>query len=73
MRKPDPTHKRNANLTAAESEILELAGTLTIDEIAKRLNLSYSTVRNRIFQAREKKRDLENLKVAGVEYGGRWT
>jgi DNA-directed RNA polymerase specialized sigma24 family protein len=70
-RKPDPLHKRTPELTQVESEVLALSSTMTHGEIAEHLGIKRSTVRNRLGTAREKVRDLENLKVVGVEYG-RW-
>lgn len=70
-RKPDPLHKRTAELTPAEIEALEMVRTMTITEISVHLDVKRETVRSRLCSAREKVRDLENLKVVGVEYGGR--
>lgn len=70
-RNPSLLHKRTAELTPSEVEVLNMAGTLTIEEISEKLSLSKSTVRGRLHSAREKKRDFENMKIAGVQYG-RW-
>lgn len=70
-RNPAPMHKRTAELTPAEVEVLKMGGTMTISEIAAQLGIKRETVRSRLCSAREKLRDLENLKVVGVEYGGR--
>lgn len=71
-RNPNPLHKRTAALTPAEIEVLEMIKNLTISQIAMQIGVKRETVRSRLCSAREKVRDLENLKVVGVEYGGRW-
>lgn len=66
-RKPKPELPRPIALTATEVlyECLSLDCGLTIPQIAEKTGRSCATVRNALFKAREKRRDLENMKVIG--------
>lgn len=70
-RNPLPLRKRTAALTPAEEAVMALAPTMTAEDIATKLGLKVTTVRGRICMSKQKQRDLENLKVVDVPYGGR--
>lgn len=68
-RKVQPEIPRNIDLTATEAkyERLLLQG-LSPEQIAETTGRTVATVQNALFRARLKRRDLENLKVAGRRY-----